>query len=90
MPAAWAGEFGATRSTRTSPVGAVVPVANAAVRTTTARIRFITTPAARTMACIHQGFEVNDPGWPSPSWRIEKSSWPRIRTKPPKGIQLTL
>ena len=87
-PAAAAGDPGRTSNTRTSPVGAVVPVMNATVRMTIARTKFMNTPAARTIACAHQGFEVNDRASPVPCWRIEKSSWPRIRTKPPNGIQL--
>jgi hypothetical protein len=90
IPARSAGESGATSRTRTSPVDAVVPVANAMVRTKSARTMFIVTPAARTIACAHQGFDVNDPGWPSPACRIAKSSWPRMRTKPPNGMALML
>ena len=48
------------------------------------------TPATSTMACIHHGFEVKEPGSPSPCWRMAKSSWPRMRTKPPKGMAFTL
>ena len=90
MPAVAAGELGATSSTRTWPVGATVPIANAAVSTMTARTKFMKTPAASTIACAHHGFDVNEPGSPAPRWSIEKSSCPRIRTKPPKGIALML
>src|SRR5437764_1342291 len=60
IPAAAAGELGATSSTRTWPVGATVPIANAAVSTTTARTKFMKTPAARTIACAHHGFDGED------------------------------
>jgi hypothetical protein len=89
-PAASAGEPAATSRTRTSPVGPVAPIANAAVRTAIARMKFIVTPATSTIACAHHGFEVNARGSPSPSCLIEKSSWPRILTKPPKGIQFSV
>jgi len=90
IPAASAGELGTTRSTRTCPVGVGVPAANATVSTAIARMKFMTTPDASTIACAHQGFEVKDPGSPAPTCSIEKSSCPRMRTKPPKGRALTL
>ena len=90
IPAAAAGEFGATSSTRIWPVGAEVPIANAAVSTTTASTKFMNTPDARTIAWAHHGLEVNEPCSPAPRCAIAKSSCPRMRTKPPKGIALML
>ena len=67
MPAFCAGESVATERTCTSPVEAVVPVANAIVSTIRASTMFIVTPAASTIACAHHGFEVNEPTSPSPA-----------------------
>src|SRR5207249_11004179 len=90
MPAFCAGESVATERTRTSPVEAVVPVANAIVSTTSASTIFIVTPAPRTIAYAHHGRDLDESTAPAPASLIAKPSCLRIRTNTPTDLALML